>query len=81
MFEHITSFQKKLDLFNGQFSNFVNRIWYNDKKITACGDRFLDFRKLEMDFNIFCDPFNTVVNQSPDHLQPEPIDLQSEIMT
>ena len=40
------------------------------------GDRFSNFRNLEVDSNIFSDPFNTVVDQSPDHL--EAIDLQSD---
>ena len=40
--------------------------------------RFLDFRQLESDFNIFSNPFNTAVDQSPDRLQLELIDLQSD---
>ena len=96
MFEHITSFQKKQDLFDGQFSNSVlthfpclksrkeegvviNCEKYGTMIKTLCavfGDRFSNFRNLEVDFNIFSDPFNTVVDQSPDHL--EAIDLQSD---
>jgi len=95
---HITYFQKKLDLFNGQFSNSMlthfpclklrkeeglvtNYEKYGTmiKKLCAVfGDHFSDFRNLERDFNIFSDPFNTVVDQSPDHLQLELIDLQSD---
>ena len=98
MFEHITSFQKKQDLFDGQFSNSVlthfpclksrkeegvviNCEKYGTMIKTLCavfGDRFSNFRNLEVDFNIFSDPFNTVVDQSPDHLQLELIDLQSD---
>ena len=36
------------------------------------------FETLEVDFNIFSDPFSTVVDQSPDHLQLELIDMQSD---
>ena len=40
--------------------------------------RFLDFRQLESDFNIFSNSFNTAVDQSPDRLQLELIDLKSD---
>ena len=46
------------------------------KLCAAFGNRFSDFRNLEIDFNIFRDHFNTVVHQSPDHLQIELIDQQ-----
>jgi len=36
------------------------------------------FETLEVDFNIFSDPFSTVVDESPDHLQLELIDMQSD---
>ena len=49
------------------------------EKLSAVFDaRFLDFRQLESDFNIFSNPFNTAVDQSPDQLQLELIDLQSD---
>ena len=96
MFEHITSFQRKMVLFKGQFSNSVlthfpclkiqqdegqdiNYQKYGTmiEKLSAVFDaRFLDFRQLESDFNIFSNPFNTAVDQSPDRLQLELIDLQ-----
>ena len=48
------------------------------EKLSAVFDaRFLDFQQLESDFNIFSNPFNTAVDQSPDRLQLELIDLQS----
>ena len=98
MFEHITSFQRKLVLFKDQFSNSVlthfsclkmqhdegqdiNYQKYGTviEKLSAVFDaRFLDFRQLESDFNIFSNPFNTAVDQSPDRLQLELIDLQSD---
>jgi len=46
--------------------------------VCCFGDRFSNFRNLEVDSNIFSDPFNTVVDRSPDHLQLELIDLQSD---
>ena len=98
MFENITSFQRKLVLVKGQFSNSVlthfpclkmhqdegqdiNYQKYGTmiEKLPAVFDaRFLDFRQLESDFNIFSNPFNTAVDQSPDRLQLELIDLQSD---
>ena len=88
MFEHITSFQRKLVLFKDQFSNSVfthfpclkmqddegqdiNYQKYGTmiEKLSAVFDaRFLDFRQLQSDFNIFSNPFNTAVDQSPDRL-------------
>ena len=49
------------------------------EKLSAVFDaHFLDFRQLESDFNIFSNPFNTAVDQSPDRLQLELTDLQSD---
>ena len=48
------------------------------EKLSAFFDARLDFRQLESDFNIFPNPFNTAVDQSPDRLQFELIDLQSD---
>ena len=36
-----------------------------------------DFRKLESNFNIFSNPFQSTPDQSPDEFQLEQIDLQS----
>jgi len=46
------------------------------KRSADCDDRFSYFRKLEVDFNTVCGPFNTVVDQSHNYLQLELIDLQ-----
>ena len=78
MFEHIISFQKKLNLFKGQLSKFMlthfpclkiqndegQNIYYQkyqlmiDKLSVAFDACFLDFRKLESNFNIFSTHFN-----------------------
>ena len=98
MFEHITTFQRKLVLFKDQFSNSVlthfpclkmqhdegqdiNYQKYGtmiEKLSAVFVARFLNFRQLESDFDIFSNPFKTAVNQSPDQLQLELIDLQSD---
>ena len=98
MFEHITSFQRKLVLFKDQFSNSMLTYFpclkmqhdegqdFNYQKYGTMIEkfsavfvaRFLNFRQLESDFDIFSNPFNTAVNQSPDQLQLELIDLQSD---
>ena len=49
----------------------------SDKLSVAFDARILDFRKLESNFNIFSNPFQSTPGQSPDEFQLELIDLQS----
>lgn len=41
-------------------------------------ERFLEFRRLEADFELFDSPFSTAVNNVSEHLQMEVIDLQCD---
>ena len=97
IFEHMISFQKKLDLFEGQLSKFmlthfpclkiqnnegrnINYQKYQliiDKFSVAFDACLLDFRKLETNFKILSNPFQSAPDQSPNEFQLELIDLQS----
>ena len=48
-----------------------------DKLSIAFDARFWDFRKLESNFNVFPNPFQSASDQSPDEFQLELIDLRS----
>ena len=67
----------KIQTDEGRNINYQKYQLMIDKLSVAFDARFLDFRKLESNFNIFSNPFQSAPDQSPDKFQLELIDLQS----
>ena len=61
----------------GQNMNYQKYQLMIDKLSVTFNTCFLDFRKLESNFNIFSNPFQLAPDQSPDEFQLELIDLRS----
>ena len=98
MFQHICSFEKKLQLFKTQLNKTalahfpslsvrkaempeLDTSKYGENVGKLCAEftrRFSGFRKCEMDFMLFAQPFDMAPEDSPDCCQMELIDLQSD---
>lgn len=92
LFDALKAFEVKLDLWINQFKKNVTTHFPNlsscqtsnmDKYITALQDlktqfasRFSDFRKNEINLNLFAHPFNVSVEDAPEEVQMELIELQ-----
>ena len=93
-FEHICSFEKKLQLFQTQLTNYpslavrkakmpdLDSSKYAESVGKLCAEftsRFADFRKCETEFKLFSQPFNMAPEGSTDYYQMELIYLQSDM--
>ena len=91
-FEHICSFERKLQLFQIQLGKTslahfpcletrkAEILYINCVKLCAgFTNQFADFRKCEMEFKLFSQPFEIAAEDSPDCYQMELIDLQSDM--
>lgn len=92
LFDSLKAFQVKLDLWINQFKKNVTthfphlsscQITNMDKYISALEDmktqfdsRFIDFRKNEQCLNLFARPFSVSVEDAPEEIQMELIELQ-----
>lgn len=96
MANHVESFQKKLELFQKNFSNGIMHHFptcqnyfpkysgdcklYVPKITLLCNifkTRFTDFKKFKNEFKLLQDPFSVTVDDVPEELQLELLDLQS----